>query len=295
MDISVYKGRGVYTDSFCDFVSSVMKDDPANLNNVYFINTVLLGNRGKASRTRFFQAKRFLLSLYELMRQDGLVSDASIAYIKGAALSEVVGDKAVTTRMFRDLDTCLNFIDGVSKHNDGDNTSGYIVKAIIILNWYGFSTDEIISIKKSDFMSRVRVIKKGSEAVLFGEREYKELLAYRNASEYKEIVTGRVSAFANSDFLMRGVESKGVSSFGLYTVRCRVSTFSRYCEKEGKAIDIPKLRRNAIYCKMHDSGVQPDDFLKAYKSLVGTKQIDYERVKELKSEYTAWLRRYYNG
>ena len=177
------------------------------------------------------------------------IKDPDVKYLSAA----VVG-KEFSSKLYKDLSTLINAIDGLGWRDYCAD-----VKAFCVLAWYGFQAKEMPKIKVSDINSSAFTVKKGDEIVSFDPDDFKLIEHYRDLEKFVTPCWEICKRLVTSDYLFRPCETnanraKKLGGIRIQTLTTKVSRVSLAIEEEG----YPKINAKNLSIN--------GDFYRAYVS-----------------------------
>ncbi len=260
-------------------------DASATLRNSGFLcKTFYLHDTNSMSRAQYFKIKKNLLNLFDYY---GVQS-------KVPPIDDVIESHDIDC-FFKDLDDVLQFVDSVGEARirsyDPEVDLNHI-KSIIILGWYGFSSEEIASLPLSNVTmkdNRYGVYHLStSEFVPIRESDYTILASLGTIEHYRGLPSGKLQIVkGDSSLLIRSVRSDSASPqariFQLLK-RFNAATFG------GSKIIFRHLSRNAEFVAIREDK-QP---ITLVNKIIEHTRCNQNQAYTIKRQYALWLKKFYN-
>lgn len=157
-------------------------------------------NAGSISKAHYYRVKGYILNLLEYFGIDNKITPPTH--------QEVLSDREKII-YFRDLDDLLRLIDAVGRYrldSYDPMTDLMLIKSLVVLSWYGFSSQEIMTMEISSVkdVDNQSVVVFGEKRIKLEERHLKILQRFASVDSYHGLPNGRLIMLnTNSNLLFR--------------------------------------------------------------------------------------------
>lgn len=241
-------------------------------------------NASSVSRQTYHLYKRFLEAIFDYYSIEVAIP----------TIEEVIASQEVVV-FFKDLEDILSKIDYVGKRfldNYSQIEDLPILKACIILGWYGLTKEDIVALDKADVslidgMPTVRIASSGTH-VTIDELSYKILSALKTSDFYRMIPGGKISYYkSNSKKIIRGASDFEVPPHNIIAIFNRFNNLIK--DDYNFRIYFRNLRKNSMFVKIKQDDSAEADSAKIVKYF----GCDYSLAVGIKKQYQGWLNLYY--
>lgn len=217
----------------------------------FLCKTFFLQKASSISRPHYQKIKEYLINLLDYFNIEMSIPSRE----------EVLESQEVIA-FFKDLDSLLDFIDKIG----ADKLQGYnpikdlaYIKSIVILGWYGFTTQEIASMPKRNLMyisgGTFRVFRPNSpdrEYVDVSQRAFDILSYLQDCEGYRSLPYGKYMPFKGDDyFLFR--PTRGDQEVTEATIIQTIKRFNKEIPStSGVTINFRNLKKNALFVAVYE-------------------------------------------
>ena len=197
---------------------------------------------------------------------------------------------------FANLQEALSIIDEAGKllfDNYRPDEDLAKIKTVVILCWYGLTADQMIAIRKENFLQEKQAICIDNDIIIFDKSDYNILLAQLRSDTYVLLGktaqrTHRKKYSQTTDYLLKSSSEQGVplsSKAHLYTYLSRVSNVTLPLVTS-KRFDFDELQKNGAYYRIYtDKSEQP-----LIEKIIKHKKCTMRTAFYVKHTYEAWLK-----
>lgn len=276
-----------FEEALGDREPTAMLNDKPFLCNLFYIRKGI----NNISRAHYQKIKDYLLNLLAFF---GITAQLP-------SMEEVI-ECHDTTLLFKDLDSLLDFIDsvGYARLLDYDQNADLVfVKGIVILGWYGFSREEIITMPKGNLMS----ISDGTRRVFFpnspkrryvdvSERAFNTLICLQDLERYRGLPSGKPQVFKGNERLLFRPTVSSLESLKDENIRNTLHRFNECIPPTKQAmISYGLLHKNALFVDIFNDKTEMRLPMKIMKHMSCSQPLAFGYQKQ----YLRWVEMYHNN
>ena len=268
-----------YVDSIVSELSEVQKDFSGKgreyLSNKDFIADLMMACSWSSGKASFYRLKKALVEAYNEMYKRGFVTDDALSYVSNLSFESFSSRIEIDGYFFRDIDSAINFVEFVGSRYGCQVEDMSNISSVVVLAWHGFSAEDIVNAKASDFTAGQIVIHPsyyGSKDVVISGKSASVLKLWANANEYFAFPTHKPQNLVWSEYLMRSARSEKLTPNNLF---CLIRRFNSECTQYGKKLSLNNLRKNGLFCKMRDSGFSSSPSKEIQRLIGSDKQVAF--------------------
>ena len=272
---------------WCKWIDSIATQDLKSSfqNSTFLVRCFTVNDTVSLSKSHYYKIRDYLKSLSEYL-------GVSLNIPSLPELISVLEDD-----MFKDLESILEHIDHIGNNLFNDYSPDLdllYLKAIVILGWHGFSMEDVVSFKSENILVSPiankymissphidltqlegELLLKQAKAVVFRSMQTRQIIYYVPASSCPYLLRPSVER-AQPDKLLPNHIAQFFKFFNKISPR--------------KPIVFRKLRKNAIFCEIHNDTSN----LPLHQKILGHMRCSATEAYAIQSEYEKWLARFYS-
>lgn len=255
---------------------------------------LLFNVTGKIGKAQFFRMKKYVKELYDWLFEQGLATQEQIDYVSSLTIDDVTSDEEIRSFYFKDLDSALDFVRTVGgRCGLNDDNDLLLIKAIVILSWYGFDRSEMIEIKKADLdIQNYAIRRQNIKLTVFDSKHFETLHQLSIREVHRGFPEGRTVTYASSPYLMRTARTAQMNVDKVSQVIKRFNGVAAERLVSKHKFSINALQNNGIFYEVLRQRTEENSLTEVVLNITGC---DRPAASWYKAMFERWEAVYYGG